>query len=80
MLTIRRHLNPRVRRFATAVSGQPKLPMGGLSEAVRAKAEGLSAWKGTSATGENTKNFIGGEFVESKTDTWIDVVDPVRST
>ena len=62
------------------MSGQPKPPMGGLSEAVRVKAEELSAWKGTSATGGNTKNFIGGEFVESKTETWIDVVDPVRTT
>lgn len=41
-------------------------------------AEKLSAdWKGTSMTGGKTKNFIGGEFVESKTDKWLDVNDPV---
>ena len=50
-----------------------------LSDTARAKAELISQqWKGTSATGGNTKNFIGGEFVESKTSDWIDVVDPVR--
>lgn len=28
-------------------------------------------------TGGTTKNFIGGQFVESKTDEWFDVHDPV---
>lgn len=42
------------------------------------KAEQISAnWKGTSATGESTKNFIGGEFIESQSTEWIDVHDPV---
>lgn len=41
-------------------------------------AEKISAeWKGTSVTGGTTKNFIGGQFVESKTDEWFDVHDPV---
>ena len=54
-------------------------PLVGLSSTQRSHAEKISAeWKGTSATGGNTKNFIGGEFVESKAETWIDVVDPVR--
>lgn len=49
-----------------------------LSALALPKAEAISAqWKGTSATGESTKNFIGGEFVESKTTEWIDVHDPV---
>lgn len=49
-----------------------------LSTAVRAKAEKLSAdWKGTSATGGNTRNYIGGEFVESTTSQWHNVLDPV---
>lgn len=44
------------------------------------KAEQISAnWKGTSATGEPTKNFIGGEFVESQSTEWIDVHDPVNA-
>ncbi|KAF8913007.1 methylmalonate-semialdehyde dehydrogenase [Gymnopilus junonius] len=45
------------------------------------RAEQISAnWKGTSATGASTKNFIGGEFVESKTTEWIDVHDPSTQT
>jgi malonate-semialdehyde dehydrogenase (acetylating)/methylmalonate-semialdehyde dehydrogenase len=50
----------------------------GLNALARPKAENLSAtWKGTSATGGNTKNFIGGTFVDSKTTQWHDVLDPV---
>ena len=64
------------RSYAT-VSVQP--PLRGLNSVVREKAEKLSReWKGTSASGENTKNFIGGEFIQSKTTQWIEVVDPVR--
>lgn len=49
-----------------------------LSALALPKAEQISAnWKGTSATGESTKNFIGGEFVESNSNEWIDVHDPV---
>ncbi|KAI6119826.1 methylmalonate-semialdehyde dehydrogenase [Pisolithus croceorrhizus] len=48
-----------------------------LNATARAKADKLSAdWRGTSATGNNTKNYIGGEFVDSKTDEWLDVLDP----
>ena len=50
-----------------------------LSPVARAKAEQISAeWKGTSAIGGSTKNYIGGQFLESKADKWIDVLDPVR--
>lgn len=50
----------------------------GLNATARAKAEQVSAdWKGTSLTGGTTKNYIGGEFVESKTDKWIELHDPV---
>ncbi|KAI0375415.1 methylmalonate-semialdehyde dehydrogenase [Pilatotrama ljubarskyi] len=69
----------RVRSYATTSSSRP--PLSGLSATAKAKAEKLSQeWKGTSATGENTKNFIGGQFVESKADKWIDVVDPATQT
>ncbi|KAI0815084.1 methylmalonate-semialdehyde dehydrogenase [Irpex lacteus] len=62
------------RGLATAAT---RPPLSGLSAAARERAEKLSAgWKGTSATGENTKLFIGGEFVESKTSNWIDLADP----
>lgn len=64
------------RTFATSA---PRLS--GLSATAQSKAEKISQeWKGTSATGGNTKNFVGGEFVESKAEKWIDVHDPVRST
>ncbi|KAI6136519.1 methylmalonate-semialdehyde dehydrogenase [Pisolithus sp. B1] len=52
-----------------------------LNATARAKADKLSAdWRGTSATGNNTKNYIGGEFVDSKTDEWLDVLDPATQT
>ncbi|KAG2116278.1 hypothetical protein DEU56DRAFT_919258 [Suillus clintonianus] len=51
----------------------------GLNATARPKAESLSAtWKGTS--GSNTKNFIGGAFVDSKTSRWHDVLDPSTQT
>jgi hypothetical protein len=69
-----------LRRYATVVGGQPKAPLSGLSDAVKERAEALSEWKGTSATGQKTKNYIGGEFVESQASEWLDVVDPVESS
>ncbi|KZT72784.1 methylmalonate-semialdehyde dehydrogenase [Daedalea quercina L-15889] len=65
------------RTYATAV----RPPLSALTPTTRAKAEELSAnWKGTSATGEKTKNFIGGAFVESSAESWIDVADPATQT
>jgi hypothetical protein len=67
---------PQVRGLATAVS-RPALS--GLNAAARAKAEQITAqWKGANASGENVKNYIGGKFVDSTTEKWIDLVDPVR--
>ncbi|KIJ21889.1 methylmalonate-semialdehyde dehydrogenase [Paxillus involutus ATCC 200175] len=52
-----------------------------LNAVSRTYAEKLSAdWKGTNATGANTKNYIGGEFVESRAAVWHDVVDPSTQT
>ncbi|KAF9566170.1 methylmalonate-semialdehyde dehydrogenase [Agrocybe pediades] len=52
-----------------------------LSALALSRAENISAnWKGTSATGGATKNFIGGEFVESQSSEWIDVHDPSTQT
>ena len=49
-----------------------------LSAPARKAAEQLSQdWKGTSATGDKTKLYIGGEFIESKASDWLDVLDPV---
>lgn len=65
-----------VRGLATAIS---RPPLSGLNAIARAKAEQITAqWKGTNASGENIKNYIGGNFVDSKSEQWIDLVDPVR--
>ncbi|KAI0036634.1 methylmalonate-semialdehyde dehydrogenase [Vararia minispora EC-137] len=64
--------------YAT-VATRPALS--GLNTVARSKAEQISRdWNGTSATGENTKNFIGGEFMESSATKYIDVVDPSTQT
>ncbi|KAH8120204.1 Methylmalonate-semialdehyde dehydrogenase [Phellopilus nigrolimitatus] len=73
--------SPPVRTFATAANVRIKSPLTGLAPAIRERAEQLSAgWKGTNASGETTKNYIGGQFVESKADKLIDVVDPSTQT
>ena len=62
-----------------AVAFTPKKQLCTVKGISEAKAEKISQeWAGTSATGGSTKNFIGGEFVESKADKWIEVLDPVR--
>lgn len=50
----------------------------GLTATARGKAEVLSAdWKGTNYLGSTTKNYIGGEFTESKAEKWLEIHDPV---
>ncbi|KIY45761.1 Methylmalonate-semialdehyde dehydrogenase [Fistulina hepatica ATCC 64428] len=44
--------------------------------ATKWKQELSDNWKGTSGTGGKTKNYINGQFVESRTTEWIDVLDP----
>ncbi|KAJ7071172.1 methylmalonate-semialdehyde dehydrogenase [Mycena amicta] len=51
-----------------------------LSTLATSAAARLVEWKGTSLSGGTTKNFIGGEFVESKTTEWLDVHDPSTQT
>ncbi|KAL5519059.1 hypothetical protein ACEPAH_742 [Sanghuangporus vaninii] len=70
-----------IRSYATVPEIRVKSPLVGLSSVAREKAEQLSAnWKGTSASGDATKNYIGGQFVDSKADTLIDVLDPSTQT
>jgi len=72
---IRRFPRLRTIQCTSFHTSAPAKALGALSQP---RAELISAnWKGTSATGGSTKNFIGGEFVESKTTEWIDVHDPV---
>lgn len=69
------------RAFASAAADVPHRSLGGLSAVVREKAERLSTqWKGTNASGGSTKNYIGGEFRESSTDKWVEVLDPVSAS
>ncbi|KAJ7042390.1 Aldehyde/histidinol dehydrogenase [Mycena alexandri] len=63
-----------IRKFSSSASRSLLSPL------ARASAERLSEWRGTSVSGGTTKNFIGGEFVESKTTDWIDVLDPSTQT
>lgn len=68
-----------LRSYASVSEIRVKSPLVGLNAIAREKAEQLSAnWKGTSASGGSTKNYIGGQFVDSKADTSINVLDPVR--
>ncbi|WVF72915.1 methylmalonate-semialdehyde dehydrogenase (acylating) [Kwoniella sp. CBS 6097] len=53
---------------------------GGLSPLAVKAAQEVSKWRGTSALGESTKNYIGGEFRESKADKWLEVRDPSTQT
>ncbi|TXT06001.1 hypothetical protein VHUM_03762 [Vanrija humicola] len=67
------------RGYASAAAATAQT--GSLSPLAAKAAEEVSAqWKGTSATGGNTKNYIGGEFVESKADRWLEVRDPASQT
>ncbi|KAJ6505547.1 Methylmalonate-semialdehyde dehydrogenase [Mycena sanguinolenta] len=55
--------------------------MPGLSSVSQSRAEELSSqWKGTNFLGGTTKNFIDGEFRESKSEKWIDILDPATQT
>jgi len=70
-----------VRQVTTSTDHRTRKPLVDLKPEVREKAELLSSsWKGTNASGGNTKNYIGGQFVESKTEKWIDVLDPSSQT
>jgi malonate-semialdehyde dehydrogenase (acetylating)/methylmalonate-semialdehyde dehydrogenase len=61
-----------------ALASQSSEKKSGLSPLAQQAAEEVSSkWRGTSATGGKTKNYIGGEFVESKAEKWLDVLDPV---
>ncbi|KAF5356173.1 hypothetical protein D9756_004093 [Leucocoprinus leucothites] len=71
-----RQISASSRSFTTSARSNTSL-----SALARPVAEKISAeWKGTSMTGGTTKNFIGGQFVESKADKWLEVHDPSTQT
>lgn len=37
-------------------------------------------WRGTSTMGGTTKNYVNGQFIDSKTNRWVDVHDPATQT
>ncbi|PWN44383.1 putative methylmalonate-semialdehyde dehydrogenase mitochondrial precursor [Ceraceosorus guamensis] len=72
-------LLPRASSTATASASSPSEST--LGSLAHSKAQDVDAkWKGTSALGGTTKNFVHGEFVESKTDRWVEVRDPATQT
>jgi hypothetical protein len=76
--TVSRAAIVRYASSATAASTSNDKPKSGLAPlAARAAEEVSSKWKGTTANGGRTKNYIGGEFVESKAERWLEVRDPV---
>ena len=60
--------------FASTSSNSKLSPL-----ALKAAEDVSSKWRGTTANGGNTKIYIGGEFLDSKTDKWLEVRDPVSS-
>ncbi|KAF9076137.1 methylmalonate-semialdehyde dehydrogenase [Rhodocollybia butyracea] len=50
-----------------------------LSNAARVKVDELSRWKGTSFEGGVTKNFIGGQFIESKASEWTEATESTQT-
>ncbi|KAF9518264.1 hypothetical protein BS47DRAFT_1371108 [Hydnum rufescens UP504] len=70
-----------LKRGLAAVVGSARPPLVGLSGKARTAAETITAnWQGADVSGGNTKNFIGGQFVESQATKWIDVHDPATQT
>ncbi|KZO98390.1 methylmalonate-semialdehyde dehydrogenase [Calocera viscosa TUFC12733] len=77
----RRSIAVRTSRHARSYASQARPPLEGLTAHARSIAEQLTAeWKGTSHAGGQVKNYIGGEFVESKTTTFHDIRDPATQT
>lgn len=68
------------RGYASSASNVKAAEISALSQIARQYADEVSSkWAGTSATGGNTKNFIGGQFTDSKAKDWLEVRDPVST-
>ncbi|OWZ68280.1 methylmalonate-semialdehyde dehydrogenase (acylating) [Cryptococcus neoformans] len=61
--------------FASTSSNSKLSPL-----ALKAAEDVTSKWRGTTANGGKTKIYIGGEFLDSKTDKWLEVRDPASQT
>ncbi len=63
---------------ASASSSSSSSGSSSLSPASVRYAQDLeSKYRGTSTSGGTTKNYVDGQFVDSRSDRWIDVHDPV---
>jgi malonate-semialdehyde dehydrogenase (acetylating)/methylmalonate-semialdehyde dehydrogenase len=79
MLRLPQNLRRGVRYAATATATSSSSSAAKFAPlAMKAAEEVSSKWKGTTANGGKTKNYIGGEFVESSASKWLEVRDPVR--
>ena len=80
MLRLPRYLGSSVRFASTAAATSSSSSAKFAPLAIKAAEEVSSRWKGTTANGGKTKNYIGGEFVESSAKKWLEVRDPVCSS
>ena len=80
MIKLPRSLAYRSVRYA-ATAARPASSTSPRFSALGAKAaeEVSSIWRGTTADGGKTKNYIGGEFRDSQTNDWLEVRDPVST-
>ncbi|KAG9014720.1 hypothetical protein FRB94_010567 [Tulasnella sp. JGI-2019a] len=72
----------RLKALTNTVGASHSFATKSLAPHAQAAADKLSQqnWKGTSSSGGTTKNFINGEFVESKSTKWHDITDPSTQT
>ena len=77
MLRLPRYLPRNLRYASTAAATSSSSSAKFAPLAMKAAEEVSSKWKGTTANGGKTMNYIGGEFVESSAKKWLEVRDPV---
>lgn len=65
-------------RAASASQSAASSPLGAL--ALERAKDVEQKWRGTSTLGGTTKNYVDGQFVDSKTSRWVDVHDPATQT
>lgn len=77
MLRLPRYLPRNLRYASTAAATSSSSSAKFAPLAMKAAEEVSTKWKGTTANGGKTKNYIGGEFVDSSAKKWLEVRDPV---
>jgi malonate-semialdehyde dehydrogenase (acetylating)/methylmalonate-semialdehyde dehydrogenase len=77
MLRLPRYFPRNLRYASTAAAASTSSSAKFAPLAMKAAEEVSTKWKGTTANGGKTKNYIGGEFVDSSAKKWLEVRDPV---